>query len=510
MDKSKLALQTFRTSTPRVIGVELDVPKLRLRYWIDGKPLDDMVKKLPAGKAWIPAVHFGEKDHEVILNPFCVSSDEAFSSGLVARGLRDLHDDAKSGGQHSFAACLTRPIAAYQGALLASELSQFLLAYRFETQDSAGKDLIERKLKQQVKTLSNDREAVKNWAPVDAAAEELAGLPTFQAELVASSADAKTEGEASEKSQVNRSQAMLLKFESEQAALKYLAHAKENLCFLSFLGPREIAQLLLLRGGKADPAASGHFPHIENVGCLSEDLQKMLETSALFKSLDLERLHSYADLRPQAVPKKDQRELSHVVESIKHGPLLVPVSDSGAANQSRASKTAEVKAIYLPASDKVLVARGSQLKLQSRSTRGQGEFFEGPTPAYFGNHIRSVFDQVRLAITPLELKNLLELLAWSQCEGNLVVASFLESVEASYSGHAIRAPYLEALLAIKALTRVAVLQFKRIEDEARAIEAQDLTLKEVGPLPSSDTGGLRRLNFIEVNELLSVLVSLED
>jgi hypothetical protein len=78
---------------------------------------------------------------------------------------------------------------------------------------------------------------------------------------------------------------------------------------------------------------------------------------------------------------------------------------------------------------------------------------------------------VRLAITPLELKNLLELLAWSQCEGSLVVSSFLERIEASYSGHAIRAPYLEALLAVKALTRVAVLQFKRIEDEARAIEA---------------------------------------
>lgn len=241
MDKSKLALQTFRTSTPRVIGVELDVPKLRLRYWIDGKPLDDMAKKLPAGKAWIPAVHFGEKDLEVILNPFCVSSDEAFSSGLVARGLRDLHDDARSGGQHSFAACLTRPIAAYQGALLASELSQFLIACRFETQDSAGKDLIEGKLKLQAKKLSSDREAVKNWAPVETEVEELTGLPPFEAELVAPSQGAKAEEEASDKGQTTRSKAMLLKFESEQAALKYLARAKESLCFLSFLGPREIA-----------------------------------------------------------------------------------------------------------------------------------------------------------------------------------------------------------------------------------------------------------------------------
>lgn len=89
----------------------------------------------------------------------------------------------------------------------------------------------------------------------------------------------------------------------------------------------------------------------------------MLETSPLFKSLDLERLRLYADLRPQAEPKRNQRELSHLLESIKNGPLLVPVSDTGDANQSRASKTAEVKAIYLPASDKVLIAHGSQLKL---------------------------------------------------------------------------------------------------------------------------------------------------
>lgn len=51
-----------------------------------------------------------------------------------------------------------------------------------------------------MKTLSSDREAVKNWAPVDTEAEGLVGLPAFEAELVASSQDAKTEGEASEKS----------------------------------------------------------------------------------------------------------------------------------------------------------------------------------------------------------------------------------------------------------------------------------------------------------------------
>jgi len=114
-----MVVQTFRTSTPRIIGVELDLAKLRLRYWIDGKPLDDMSRSLPPGKAWIPTVHFMEKDLEVILNPFCVSSEEAYSSGLISKALRELHDDSKSGGQHSFAACLCQPITTFQSAFLA-------------------------------------------------------------------------------------------------------------------------------------------------------------------------------------------------------------------------------------------------------------------------------------------------------------------------------------------------------------------------------------------------------
>lgn len=93
--------------------------KLRLRYWIDGKRLNDMSKSLPAGKAWIPAVHFLEKDLEVILNPFCVS-DDAASSSLISKALKGPQDDSKSGGQHSFPACLSQSVTTYQSAFLAS------------------------------------------------------------------------------------------------------------------------------------------------------------------------------------------------------------------------------------------------------------------------------------------------------------------------------------------------------------------------------------------------------
>jgi hypothetical protein len=79
-------MQAFRTSTSRVIGIELDLIKLKLRYWIDGKPLNEMLKDVAPGNAWIPTVIFKEPGLEVILNPFCISSDPVFSSGMVLRG----------------------------------------------------------------------------------------------------------------------------------------------------------------------------------------------------------------------------------------------------------------------------------------------------------------------------------------------------------------------------------------------------------------------------------------
>jgi len=122
-----------------VLGVELDLQELRLRYWIDGKPLDDMSRRLPPGKAWIPTVVFAEKDLEVILNPFCMSSEESFSSGLIARAPRELHDDSKGGGLHCLPACLSRPTIAYQSAYLASLLSTYLVAFNLKGKDSTGK-----------------------------------------------------------------------------------------------------------------------------------------------------------------------------------------------------------------------------------------------------------------------------------------------------------------------------------------------------------------------------------
>ena len=142
--------------------------RLRLRYWIDGRPLDDMAKTLPAGKAWIPTVVITEPELEVVLNPFCVSSDPPFSSGLVPSAVKELHEDGQSGGQRTFPAALCEPLAALQSAFLASQLREYLVAVDIPTKDAAGDAIsVQDCLKQVVApTKKVDQEEGKEEEPV--------------------------------------------------------------------------------------------------------------------------------------------------------------------------------------------------------------------------------------------------------------------------------------------------------------------------------------------------------
>jgi hypothetical protein len=100
-----------------------------------------MAKTVPAGKAWIPTVVITEPELEVILNPFCVSSDPAFASGLVPRAVKELHEDGQSGGQRTFPAGLCEPLAALQSAFLASLLQEYLVVVDIPARDAKGEDL---------------------------------------------------------------------------------------------------------------------------------------------------------------------------------------------------------------------------------------------------------------------------------------------------------------------------------------------------------------------------------
>lgn len=206
----------------------------------------------------------------------------------------------------------------------------------------------------------------------------------------------------------------------------------------------------------------------------------------------------YAGLQAASQVTSPGRTLSQILASIKAGGLADRSGRGAATRVDSAARGTQVHSIYLPASDKVLVSRNHQLKLVSRGPGGNGGFFEDPAAAHFGSHIHGILDEVSIFISPSELKRLLDLLDWSQAETDPIVSSFLERLDSTYDGRCVRAPCFEALLAIKGLTCVAVQQAKRIEDQARAIEASDLTLKE---RPDAATGktDTASLSFIDAN-----------
>lgn len=388
--------------------MELDLVRLRLRYWIDGKPLDDMSKSLPAGKAWIPAVHFTEKDLEVILNPFCVSSDAAYSSGLISKALRELHDDSKSGGQHSLPACLSQSMATYQRAFVASQLAEYLIAYNFQTQDSAGKALPDHEVLKQVEKLSTkeDLDAVKapeakeeskeeveeaESSTKKAETEELSQLPKFEKSVILSSANeaSQEEGSPAEKAAVSKLYYVLLRFESEQDALKYLVQAKKSQCTLSFFSGPHIAKLLQihLQDDEDEPTLAAHFPHVGDVQQLAADLVKMLETNDLISPKKRERIQSYLGVQPAVEGSDHSQDLTKIISSIKADRLGDQLGSNAVLSTDRAAAGALVQALYLPASDKVLLSRNNELKLVSRGSGGNREFFAEPASVHFGNRL---------------------------------------------------------------------------------------------------------------------------
>lgn len=217
-----------------MIGVALDLLTLRLRYWIDGRPLDDMAKTLPAGKAWIPTVVITEAELEVILNPFCVSCDPDFSSGLVPRAVKELHEDGQSGGQRTFPAGLCEPLAALQSAFLASLLQEYLVVVDVPPAETEGGDAVAEALKRALvtKPKKNIEEAKQDESAEVAEAEpaeQQPVLPQYETHSVPRPQIGKPKATASAEPQDEKKddaiKVALLKFDGEQAALRYLVGA---------------------------------------------------------------------------------------------------------------------------------------------------------------------------------------------------------------------------------------------------------------------------------------------
>ena len=141
----------------------------------------------------------------------------------------------------------------FQSAFLAQELSHFLIAYKFQVKDNDGKDILDKKLIQQAKMLSSedDRAVIKQVEDKEESKEESKGeeqesvepvdipdLPKFKYEIIQSSTEISEDDKKEESKDIldsNKTKFVLLKFESEQDALKYIVRAKEHQCFLNFL-----------------------------------------------------------------------------------------------------------------------------------------------------------------------------------------------------------------------------------------------------------------------------------
>jgi hypothetical protein len=158
----------------------------------------------------------------------------------------------------------------------------------------------------------------------------------------------------------------------------------------------------------------------------------------------------------------------------------------------------------------VLIARHRDLKLASREAGGHREFLEDRPALHFGNRIQEIVDEVDLFLAAPDLRWLLERLDWGLVENPHLVAPLLARFESNYDGGAVRAPFLEALLAAKELAQVGSQQARQHEDRARALEAEELCCAREGAINPAPDGSRPCLDLVDCHRLLGVLVGLED
>jgi len=162
-------------------------------------------------------------------------------------------------------------------------------------------------------------------------------------------------------------------------------------------------------------------------------------------------------------------------------------------------------AVHVPQSDKVLISKDNLLKLVSKS-ENRIEFFDDPKSRNFEPILREATDKVRLYLSPKKLLSLVNDISWTKVDEPAVVR-MLEAIRDSYDGESFAVCFLDALLGLKALSRVAVSQFVAVEEKARELEMSDL--KIIDTLPMNEDSPIL-LSLIEVSKLLNVVVNLED
>jgi hypothetical protein len=101
----------------------------------------------------------------------------------------------------------------------------------------------------------------------------------------------------------------------------------------------------------------------------------------------------------------------------------------------------------------------------------------------------------------------LKYLDWSIVSNKKLVVPFMKCLSKNYNGVSVSTPFFSALLAVRNLTETVVRQTYSIEDKARKLEAEFLSIKDkLSHSEQTETS----IDFIDVNKLLGILASLDE
>lgn len=289
-------------------------------------------------------------------------------------------------------ACLSRPISIYQSSFLASQLSRYIVAFNLAIKGDDGKNFSDEELIYQIKNWhkkdykkKTDKVEDKKEEPKEESKEEVPPLtvdqkeeakveevktpekpkevpeekskieevdkfPPFEVEILPIKEDesaVKTEDKADEKddqAKKAKTRMVLLKFESDQAAFKYLIAAKEyqviqkNL-YLIFLSGVSMSKILRSHhlGEAGIKEMKAHHPQIDDPASFAANLTKLVETTKLISDEQRKTISVYSGLSLEG-NEQDSPNNSQVLEEIKSTDFFGKKSQEEPKNKSSSSE----------------------------------------------------------------------------------------------------------------------------------------------------------------------------
>jgi hypothetical protein len=63
-------MTNFKTTTPRVVTITLDLNEKKLKFWLNGKRFTEKDKLIEGSGPWTPSIKISKEKNKIILNPF--------------------------------------------------------------------------------------------------------------------------------------------------------------------------------------------------------------------------------------------------------------------------------------------------------------------------------------------------------------------------------------------------------------------------------------------------------